>query len=90
MGGENCAWGSGTPNVRASVNAINHTFVRTVRETGGNNARRWLCIPCFWWDNNYLGSGDEYFALFDGEKLTCRFPAIVEALTKNRRTGDHD
>ena len=203
MGGVNCAWGSGNPNVRASVNAINHTFVRTVRETGGNNARRWLCIPglaarplpdcikdmimprddrliytihcyapdrfvfsrnderdtpffdescahemqamfddirryalphgvpvmitefgavaknlpganewntrervafveaflscanqldipCFWWDNNYLGSGDEYFALFDREKLTCRFPAIVEALTKNRRTGGHD
>ena len=203
MGGENCAWGSGNPNVRASINAINHTFVRTVRETGGNNARRWLCIPglaarplpdcmkdmimpkddrliytihcyspdrfvfsrkdemdtpyldescvleiremfenikryalphgvpvmitefgavakklpgtdewntrdrtvfveaflscansldipCLWWDNNYLGSGDEYFGLFDREKLTCRFPAIVKALTENKRRIGHD
>lgn len=193
MGGENCAWGSGNRNVRAAVNALNHTFVRAVRETGGGNAQRWLCvpglaarplpecltdmilpedehliwtihcyvpdrfvfsrkdardtamfdreaeqevaamfediqrfalpqgkpvmitefgavakqlpdssrwnteervrfvevflehasalgIPCFWWDNNYLGSGDEYFALFDREKLICRFPEIVRAL----------
>ena len=45
MGGENCAWGSGNANVRAAINVLNHTFVRTVRETGGNNANRWLCIP---------------------------------------------
>ena len=45
MGGENCAWGSGTRSVRAGVNVLNHTFVRTVRETGGHNATRWLCIP---------------------------------------------
>lgn len=45
MGGENCAWGSGNRNVRAAINALNHTFVRTVRESGGNNATRWLCIP---------------------------------------------
>ena len=45
MGGENCAWGSGTRNVRAAINVMNHTFVRTVREMGGNNATRWLAIP---------------------------------------------
>ena len=45
-GGENCAWGSGNRNVRAAINAINHTFVRTVRESGGKNAARRLCIPC--------------------------------------------
>ena len=45
MGGENCAWGSGNRNVRSSINALNHTFVRTVRETGGANADRWICIP---------------------------------------------
>jgi endoglucanase len=45
MGGENCAWGSGTRDVRAAINAVNHTFVRTVRETGGNNATRWLSVP---------------------------------------------
>jgi endoglucanase len=44
-GGENCESGSGTPNVRSSINALNHTFVRTVREAGDNNATRWLCIP---------------------------------------------
>lgn len=195
MGGENCAWGSGNRNVRASINAINHTFVRTVRETGGNNAGRWLCIPCLaarplpdcmremimpaddrlvfsvhcycpdrfvfsrndlydtpffdekardevtamfedireyglshgvpmmitefgavakrlpgsrewntderirfarfflqaarsmnmpcvWWDNNYLESGDEAFALFDRGALSCRFPGLVQALTE--------
>ena len=194
MGGENCAWGSGNRNVRAAINAINHTFVRTVRETGGGNTARWLCIPCLaarplpdcmqdmimpkdshllftvhcycpdrfvfsrgdrydtpffdekardevlamfddirkyglshgipmmitefgavakklpdgsgwntlerlrflqlfiqtagdmnipcvWWDNNYLESGDEAFALFDRTSLTCRFPELVKALT---------
>lgn len=45
MGGENCAWGSGNRNIRAGINAVNHTFVRTVRESGGSNATRWLCIP---------------------------------------------
>ena len=196
--GENCDSGSGNRNVRASINAINHTFVRTVRETGGNNATRWLCIPnlaarplpecmkdmilpkddhliytihsyvpdrfifsrhdrqdtaffdekardevmemfedikryalsqgapvmmtefgavakklpgtdrwndeerlkfvrcfldrareldipCFWWDNNYLGSGDEYFQLFDRSSLTCTFPEIARELVTNCR-----
>lgn len=45
MGGENCAMGSGNRNVRASINAFNHTFVRTIRESGGSNSTRWLCIP---------------------------------------------
>ena len=193
MGGENCAWGSGNRNVRAAINAINHTFVRTVRETGGRNTRRWLCIPCLaarplpdcmremimpeddrliftvhcycpdrfvfsrgdqqdtpffdekardevlsmfddircyglshgvpmmitefgavakrlpgstdwntterlrflqcflkaakelnipccWWDNNYLDTGDEAFSLFDRSSLTCRFPTLVEEI----------
>ena len=202
MGGENCAWGSGNPNVRSSINAINHTFVSTIREMGGNNARRWLCIPglaarplpdcmkdmimpkddhliytihcytpdhfvfsrkdeqdtpffdegcarevramfedirryalphgvpvmitefgavakklpgsaawntrervafaetflscaneldipCLWWDNNYLDSGDEYFGLFDREKLNCRFPEIVRVLVKYKRREEY-
>lgn len=45
INGENCNEGSGNRNVRAAINAFNHTFVRTVREAGGNNAKRWLCIP---------------------------------------------
>jgi endoglucanase len=196
-GGENCAWGSGTPNVRAGINVLNHTFVRTVREMGGKNATRWLAIPnlaarplpecmqdmimpkddkliytihcycpdnfvfqrdeetntavfdekacsevyamfadikkwavphglpimftewgavakrlpngdlnneerirfaevflkcaaeldvpCVWWDNNYLERGDEYFALFDRESLTCHCPELVKTLIDNRR-----
>ena len=45
INGDNCNEGSGNRNVRAAINAFNHTFVRTVRETGGSNATRWLCIP---------------------------------------------
>ncbi len=45
VGGDNCDWGSGNRNARAAINVMNHTFVRTVREAGGNNAARWLCIP---------------------------------------------
>lgn len=198
QGGENCESGSGNPNVRASINAINHTFVRTVRETGGNNAGRWLAvpnlaarplpdcmkdmimpddpkviytihsyvpdrfvfsrgdrsdtaffdekardevremfedirryalpkghpimitefgavakklpgsdewneeervkfaeyflecaneldIPCVWWDNNYLGGGDEYFRLFDRGDLICTFPKLANCLVANGR-----
>ena len=44
MGGENCSWGSGTEDVRAAINAINHTFVRTIREEKGYNKSRWLCV----------------------------------------------
>lgn len=42
--GEN-EWYGGTPNARAALNVLNHTFVSVVRATGGNNADRWLCIP---------------------------------------------
>ncbi len=38
-------WNGGTPDVRAAVNALNAAFVETVRQSGGNNQRRWLCIP---------------------------------------------
>ena len=202
MGGENCAWGSGNRNVRAAINAINHTFVRTVRETGRNNVNRWLCVPCLaarpfpdcmrdmilpedhrliftvhcytpdrfafsrgdtydtpffdqkgrdevsamfedirryglslgapimitefgavakklpessgwnteerlqflrwflekaremsipcvWWDNNYLETGDEAFGLFDRESLTCRFPELVRELTNAQQDQNY-
>lgn len=44
---ENCEneWYGATPNIRAAINVLNHTFVDVVRSTGGNNATRWLCIP---------------------------------------------
>ena len=196
MGGDNCAWGSGNRNVRAAINAVNHTFVRTVRETGGVNTVRRLCIPCLaarplpdcmrdmimpeddhliftvhcyspdrfvfsrkdrydtpffdekardevlamfddirtfglshgipmmitefgavakklpdgsgwntqercrflelflqtarsmnipcvWWDNNYLETGDEAFALFDRSSLRCLFPELTAVLLRN-------
>jgi Endoglucanase len=44
QGGENCSEGSGNRNVRAAINAVNHTFVSAVRETGGRNAVRPLCV----------------------------------------------
>ncbi len=44
-------------------------------------AARSMNMPCVWWDNNYLESGDEAFALFDRGSLTCRFPELVRALT---------
>ena len=37
----------GTPNTTyyANINKLNQIFVDTVRQTGGNNAKRWLMIP---------------------------------------------
>ncbi|MFD2381638.1 cellulase family glycosylhydrolase [Paenibacillus xanthanilyticus] len=42
----------GTPNTAyyANLNAYNQIFVDTVRQTGGNNATRWLLIPG--WNTN--------------------------------------
>jgi len=37
-------WSGGTPEERAVVNALNKTFVDTVRSTGGNNENRLLVI----------------------------------------------
>ncbi len=44
-----------------------------------------LDIPCIWWDNNYIASGDEFFGLFDRETLTCHSPEIVKALLDSAR-----
>lgn len=42
----------GTPNTTyyANINAYNQVFVDTVRQTGSNNAKRWLLIPG--WNTN--------------------------------------
>lgn len=42
----------GAPNrtYYSNINALNQTFVDTVRKTGGNNASRWLLIPG--WNTN--------------------------------------
>ncbi len=37
----------GTRDVRCAINALNHAFVHTVRQSRGNNATRWLCVPPF-------------------------------------------
>ncbi|BCJ94206.1 endoglucanase [Anaerocolumna cellulosilytica] len=37
-------WSGGTPEERAVINNLNEAFVRTVRNTGGNNAKRCLII----------------------------------------------
>ncbi|HEX3045065.1 MAG TPA: cellulase family glycosylhydrolase, partial [Bacillota bacterium] len=38
------------PNLYANLNAYNQVFVDTVRQTGGNNASRWLLVPG--WNTN--------------------------------------
>ena len=63
--------GGGSWNTRERVLFTKH-FLRRASSLG---------IPCFWWDNNYLDRRDEYFGLFDRERLQCLFPEIVEALT---------
>ena len=54
----------GTPNrtYYENINAYNQIFVDTVRQTGGNNDRRWLLIPGWNTDIDYT-VGDYGFAL---------------------------
>lgn len=37
-------------------------------------------IPCVWWDNGYLTSGNELFGLFDRKNLSWYSPKVVEAI----------
>ena len=50
----------GTPNKKAynNINDYNQIFVDTVRQTGGNNDRRWLLIPG--WNTNINYTADNY------------------------------
>lgn len=43
-----------------------------------------LGIPCIYWDNNYYSAGDEWFGLFDREKLKCNTPKMLEAMLDYR------
>jgi endoglucanase len=54
----------GTPNTTyySNINKLNQLFVDTVRQTGGNNAKRWLMIPGWNTDIEYT-AGDYGFAL---------------------------
>ncbi len=40
-------WDEGTPEMRAMVNRLNEAFVQTVRQTGGENAGRYLLIGAY-------------------------------------------
>lgn len=40
-------WDEGTPQMRAMVNRLNEVFVDTVRQTGGNNEKRYLLICAY-------------------------------------------
>ncbi len=40
-------WNEGTPELRKMVNDLNSAFVETVRESGGNNASRYLLITTY-------------------------------------------
>lgn len=37
-------------------------------------------IPCIWWDNNFYAKGDEWFGLFDRQRLSWYRPAVAAAL----------
>ncbi len=53
-----------TPNKKyyANINAYNQIFVDTVRQSGGNNAKRWLLVPGWNTDINYT-CGDYGFEI---------------------------
>jgi len=40
-------WAGGMPSQRSAVNRLNAAFVKTVRESGGSNATRWLMLPTY-------------------------------------------
>ncbi|QYR21757.1 cellulase family glycosylhydrolase [Paenibacillus sp. sptzw28] len=43
-------WGTPNPTYYSNLNTLNQVFVNTVRQSGGNNAARWLLIPG--WNTN--------------------------------------
>jgi len=45
MKGTNQEWTGGTPEARDVINRWNAAFVETVRDSGGNNTKRWLMVP---------------------------------------------
>lgn len=51
-------YGNPSATAYANINAYNQIFVDTVRQTGGNNDRRWLMIPG--WNTNINYTADNY------------------------------
>lgn len=45
--GSETEWTGGTPELQQVVNRLNTVFVETVRNSGGENANRWLLIPAY-------------------------------------------
>lgn len=58
----------------ANINTYNQIFVDTVRQSGGNNAKRWLLIPGWNTDIEYT-AGDYGFALPTDNYLSAEVPA---------------
>lgn len=55
-------WGTPNKTYYNNINDYNQIFVDTVRQTGGNNAKRWLLIPG--WNTDITYTADDYgFAL---------------------------
>ena len=52
------SYGNPSATAYANINAYNQIFVDTVRQTGGNNDRRWLMIPG--WNTNINYTADNY------------------------------
>lgn len=62
---------NGNLDVRTEFAAF---YVKSARERG---------MTCFWWDNNFFGSGGEAFGLLDRASNTWKFESIVKALVEN-------
>ena len=52
------SYGNPPAKAYANINAYNQIFVDTVRQTGGNNDKRWLLIPG--WNTNINYTADNY------------------------------
>lgn len=66
----------GTPNTTyyANINKLNQIFVDTVRQTGGNNARRWLMLPG-WNTNIEYTAGNYGFSIPTDNYLSSSIPS---------------
>lgn len=53
-----------------------HAYLKRAKAAG---------IPCIWWDNGYLGSGDEYFGLLNRNDVSWYMPEIVDAILEETK-----
>lgn len=66
----------GTPNTTyySNINTLNQIFVDTVRQTGGNNAMRWLLVPG-WNTNIEYTAGNYGFVIPSDNYLSSSVPS---------------